>query len=79
MLFRSFALQKPKSAKKSIDRLKAKIRRLRRAGLKSEKAEFSAENIAFKILRREGALDRLEDMKNNVYDVLMSMEDKGEV
>ena len=78
-LIERFALQKPKSAKKSIDRLKAKIRRLRRAGLKSEKAEFSAENIAFKILRREGALDRLEDMKNNVYDVLMSMEDKGEV
>ena len=73
-LIERFALQKPKAAKKSIDRLKAKIRRLRNAGLKSQQAEFSAENIAFKILRREMALDKLEDMKNNVYDALMSLE-----
>ena len=53
--------------------LRAKVRRLRSAGLKSDKAEFSAENIAFKILRREEALDRLADLKRNVYDKLMSM------
>jgi translation elongation factor EF-1beta len=78
-LIEKFALQKPKAAKKSIDRLKAKIRRLRSAGLKSDKAEFSAENIAFKILRRELALDKLEGMKNNVYDALMSLENEHEV
>jgi len=72
-LIEKFALQKPKGAMKSIERLRAKVRRLRSAGLKSEKAEFSAENIAFKILRREGALDKLGDMKHNVYDKLMSM------
>ena len=72
-LIEKFATQKPKAAMKSIERLRAKVRRLRSAGLKSEKAEFSAENIAFKILRREGALDKLGDMKHNVYDKLMSM------
>ena len=45
----------------------------RSAGLKSDKAEFSAENIAFKILRREEALDKLANLKRNVYDKLMSM------
>ena len=72
-LIEKFALQKPKAAMKSIERLRAKVRRLRSAGLKSDKAEFSAENIAFKILRREEALDRLADLKRNVYDKLMSM------
>ena len=72
-LIEKFATQKPKAAMKSIERLRAKVRRLRSAGLKSDKAEFSAENIAFKILRREEALDKLADMKHNVYDKLMSM------
>ena len=72
-LIEKFATQKPKAAMKSIERLRAKVRRLRSAGLKSDKAEFSAENIAFKILRREEALDRLADLKRNVYDKLMSM------
>jgi translation initiation factor 2B subunit (eIF-2B alpha/beta/delta family) len=75
-LIEKFALQKPKVAMKSIERLRAKVRRLRSAGLKSEKAEFSAENIAFKILRREEALDKLGDMRHNVYDRLMSMSEE---
>tara|TARA_R110000824_G_scaffold76323_1_gene193383 strand:- start:839 stop:1486 length:648 start_codon:yes stop_codon:yes gene_type:complete len=72
-LIEKYALQKPKAAMKSIERLRAKVRRLRSAGLKSDKAEFSAENIAFKILRREEALDKLANLKRNVYDKLMSM------
>jgi predicted nucleotidyltransferase len=72
-LIEKFATQKPKAAMKSIERLRAKVRRLRSVGLKSEKAEFSAENIAFKILRREEALDKLANLKRNVYDKLMSM------
>lgn len=74
-LIEKYALTKPKAALRDIKRLKAKIRRLRNAGLKSEKAEFSAENIAFKILRREGLLDRLGDLSHTVYDKAMSMDD----
>ena len=73
-LIEKFALQKPQQAMKSIERLRAKIRRLRASGLRSEAGEFSAENIAFKILRREEALDKLANMKHTVYDRLMSME-----
>lgn len=62
-----------KKAMKNIERLKKKIRNMRRAGLESERQEFSVENIAFKILRRNGTLDRLEEMKNTVYDKAMSM------
>jgi len=72
-LIEKFALQKPQAAMKNIERLRAKIRKLRSAGLTSDKAEFSAENIAFKILRREQTLDKLADLKHTVYDRLMSM------
>mgnify|MGYP006400830517 FL=1 len=68
-LIEKFALQKPQAAMKNIERLRAKIRKLRSAGLTSDKAEFSAENIAFKILRREQTLDKLADLKHTVYDL----------
>ncbi len=75
-LIEQFALSNPHAAAKSIKRLKHKIRRMRAVGLSSDQAEFSPENIAFKILRREEALDRLEEMKNTVYDKLMSMDNE---
>jgi len=53
---------------KSIDRLKRKIRRMRRGGLASDDREFSPENIAFKILRREGILKKLNDLKYNAEE-----------
>jgi len=64
---------KPRSALKSIDRLKEKIRRMRKAGLNSPEQEYSAENIAFKILRREETLDKLNNMKYDAYDEVLSM------
>ena len=75
-MIEKFALQKPQAAMKSIENLRAKIRKLRSVGLNSPKAEFSAENVAFKILRREGALDRLGELRHNVYDMLMSLNEK---
>ncbi len=65
---------KPNSALKSIERLKAKIRRMRKIGLETPEAEFSPENIAFKILRREELLQKLTDMKYHAYDKLMSID-----
>jgi len=58
---------------RAVDRLKEKIRRMRKAGLDSPKQEFSPENIAFKILRREDILQRLSDMKYDAYDNMMSI------
>ena len=72
-MIEQFYQSKPRSALKSIERLKERIRTMRRAGLDSPAQEYSAENIAFKILRREEVLDRLDDMKYNAYDMIMSM------
>ena len=72
-LIDKFAQEKPRSALKSIDRLKEKIRRTRRAGLSSPEQEYSAENIAFKILRREETLDKLNDMKYDACDRILSI------
>ena len=62
---------------KSIERLKAKIRRMRQAGLESPHREFSAENIAFKILRRNGTLDRLSQLRYDAYDRHMSLKENA--
>ncbi len=72
-LIEKFVNTKPRNAVKSIDRLKNKIRRMRKAGLYSPEQEDSAENIAFKILRREQTLDKLSQMKYDAYDDILSM------
>ena len=74
----SYMLQNtnPKKALRSIERVKEKIRRMRRAGLDSPQKEFSAENVAFKILRRNDTLGRLSQMKYNTYDNSMSMDEE---
>ncbi len=64
-----------RKALRSIDKLKKKIRNMRRAGLESPKQEFSIENIAFKILRRNGILDQLEDMKTDAYDFMVGIDE----
>ena len=69
----NFIDDEPREALDSIERLKKKIRRMRKAGLNSPAQEYSAENIAFKILRREGSLDKLSEMKYDVYDKILSM------
>jgi predicted nucleotidyltransferase len=67
-----------KGALTAIDRVKSKIRRMRAAGLDSPQREFSPENIAFKILRREEILKQLNDLKYNAYDNMMSIKERRE-
>ncbi len=63
-------------ASRNIERLKRKIRNMRSAGLESAAREFSVENIAFKLLRRNGALAALENLKNDLYDDMMSVKEE---
>lgn len=63
---------------KAISHIKDKIRRMRQAGLESPEREFSPENIAFKILRRDGTLEKLSNMKFDAYDKLMSIAENAE-
>lgn len=60
---------------KHVDRLKKKIRNMRQAGLDSEAMEFSPENIAFKLLRRNELLDTLTKLKYKAYDQSMTLDD----
>jgi predicted nucleotidyltransferase len=55
------------------DKLKAKIKRLRQSGLDNV-GEYSVENLAFKMLRRNGYLGKLSDTKTAAYDKMMSVD-----
>jgi hypothetical protein len=57
----------------AVDRLKAKIRNMRKTGLEGA-GQYSVENLAFKVLRRSEELGRLSDLKAKAYDQFMSIE-----
>ena len=59
-----------------IGKLKEKIRKFRKTGLDTV-GEFSSENIAFKVLRRNGNLEKLSNLKHMAYDKLMSRKSDG--
>ena len=65
-------------ALRNIERIKTKIRTMRQAGLTSKAQEYSAENIAFKILRRENILRKLNDLRYLAYDSSMSIEEEND-
>jgi hypothetical protein len=65
-------------ALRNIERIKTKIRTMRQAGLASKAQEYSAENIAFKILRRENILRKLNDLKYLAYDSSMSIKEASD-
>lgn len=56
-----------------IQTLKAKIKKMRQSGLDRE-GEYSYENIAFKVLRRSGYLERLSNLETKSYDKSLSLE-----
>ena len=63
----------PAEAESLAERVKEKIRKMRQAGLESKSGIYSIKNIAFKVLRRNGYLQRLSDIKTQSYDRLMSL------
>jgi hypothetical protein len=56
-----------------IDKLKDKIKKYRQSGLKRG-GEYSNENIVFKYLRRSGYMGRVNDIKNNTKDAVLTIE-----
>ena len=61
---------------KLVDKLKEKLKKFRSAGLEGC-GEYAIENLIFKVLRRSGYIERLNDMKEDSYDEKMTMsEDK---
>ena len=58
-----------------MDRVAAKIKEMRQAGL-DQNGEFGAENLAFKILRNNGTLERLSQARKAARDQVMSLEER---
>ena len=56
-----------------VKKLKARVRQLRRSGLERE-GELSIENLAFKALRKIGALDILHAEMQGAYDISRSLD-----
>ena len=63
----------PREAESMAERMKEKIRKMRQAGLDSKKGIYSVKNIAFKVLRRNGYLEKLSNVKTQSYDRVMSL------
>ena len=58
-----------------LDRLQRKIKTMRQAGLDAN-GEFSTENLAFKILRNKGYMDKLYKNKNLKVDQELSLDEE---
>ena len=58
----------------AIDEMKEKIRKMRQSGLDKD-GEYSAENLAFKVLRNTGYLDKLSDIKTDAMDSILSLKE----
>lgn len=59
----------------AVEKLMEKIRRMRQSGL-SKSGEFSVENLAFKILRNDGWLEKMHDCKTKAFDRELSIEEE---
>jgi len=55
-----------------IDNLKKKLKKFRQSGLESG-GEFSYENLTFKLLRRNGYIGKLIDLKRSIIDKKLSV------
>jgi hypothetical protein len=64
---------KGKASLPEIDKLKEKIRLMRKAGIE-ESGEMSFENLVFKELRNKGLLDKLNKFKINAINKELSLE-----
>ena len=55
-----------------VDKLKEKLKKYRTLGLDTG-GEYAIENLVFKVLRRSGYIERLNDMKEDSYDEKMTI------
>jgi predicted nucleotidyltransferase len=63
------------TAKNTIKKFNDKIRKYRESGLQ-EGGEYSEENIVFKILRRNGYLEKIRGLKDKLVDKRLSLKER---
>ena len=71
-LFEMFSKDNFKEAYEYADKVKVKIAKMRQMGL-SDQGIYSPENLAFKMLRNAGYLEKLSALKVEAYDRMMSI------
>jgi|10_taG_2_1085330.scaffolds.fasta_scaffold03979_5 hypothetical protein len=74
-LERKSYLLPPDETLEILQKVKDKLKKFRSCGLKN-KGEFSYENLAFKFLRRNGYLRKLSQLKNQLVDDTLSLEEQ---
>lgn len=62
----------PKDIIKKIETLRKKLKKFRQSGLESG-GEYSYENLTFKLLRRNGYIEKLLNLKNEIIDKKLSL------
>ena len=72
-LYKMFKEEEFKKAYEFSKKIKTKIRRMRTSGL-SREGIYSPENLAFKMLRNSGYLEKLSSLKIEAYDKMMSLD-----
>ncbi len=75
-LFEMFQEKKYKESYEYAGKVKVKIARMRQLGL-SDGGIYSPENLAFKMLRNSGYLEKLSALKIEAYDRMMSLSIKS--
>ena len=60
-----------------IDKVLSTIKRYRQSGL-DKHGEFGPENIAFKILRTNGIIDKLYNHRNRLYSIQLSLDEESQ-
>ena len=71
-LYEMFTDKKYKESYEYAGKIKIKIAKMRQSGL-AEEGIFSPENLAFKMLRNAGYLEKLSTLKIEAYDKMMSL------
>ena len=71
-LFEMFKKENFKETYEYAEKVKVKIARMRKMGL-SDQGIYSPENLAFKMLRNAGYLEKLSALKIEAYDRMMSL------
>lgn len=73
LVVEKFKEKKYEEAIEAAELMSEKVKKMRQSGLESG-GEYSVENLTFKILRRNGTLDKLYEIKLDSYDRMMSVE-----
>ena len=71
-VYELFAEKNYQDAHDEAERMKERVRNFRHAGLEKG-GEYSVENLAFKLLRRNDYLQKLSSLKVLSYDKMMSV------